>query len=51
MTLWLTVLARFAFAETDCAEMVQKAKAEMDEKEIEGRRLRVRGSKVGTKDL
>jgi hypothetical protein len=37
---------RFAFAETDCVEMINKAKAEMDAKEIEGRRLRVRGSKV-----
>jgi len=44
------VLSRFAFAETDCAEMVEKAKKEMDDKEIEGRRLKVRGTKVRTKD-
>jgi hypothetical protein len=37
---------RYAFAETDCAEMVLRAKEEMDDKEIEGRRLKVRGTKV-----
>ncbi len=37
---------RYAFAETDCAEMVLKAKEEMDDKEIEGRKLKVRGTKV-----
>jgi hypothetical protein len=45
--LWFSL--RYAFAETDCAEMVLKAKEEMDDKEIEGRKLKVRGTKVGTR--
>ncbi|XP_023322668.1 uncharacterized protein LOC111697034 [Eurytemora carolleeae] len=35
----------FAFAETTSMEMVEKAIATMDGKEIQGRRMRVRGSK------
>eukprot|EP00092_Neocalanus_flemingeri_P013775 GFUD01014857.1.p1 GENE.GFUD01014857.1~~GFUD01014857.1.p1 ORF type:complete len:740 (+),score=255.93 GFUD01014857.1:41-2260(+) len=35
----------FAFAETESAEMVEKAKSEMEEVEIQGRKLRVRSSK------
>ena len=36
---------RFAFAETDSTEAVEKAKRMMEGKEIEGRKLRVRSSK------
>ena len=36
---------RFAFAETNCEEEIQKAIKTMDSKEIHGRRLRVRSSK------
>ena len=39
-------ISRFAFAETTSMEMVDKAKNTMDEKEIDGRILRVRGTKV-----
>jgi len=35
----------FAFAETDCLDMVEKAKNEMEGQEIQGRKLRVRSSK------
>lgn len=35
----------FAFAETESVEMVEKAKAEMEGVEIQGRKLRVRSSK------
>merc|ERR1719270_2283345 len=35
----------FAFAETESSEMVEKAKAEMEGVEIQGRKLRVRSSK------
>jgi hypothetical protein len=41
--LWLF---RFGFAEAANPEVVAKAVENMDAKEIEGRRLRVRGSKV-----
>jgi len=35
----------FAFAETESSEMIEKAKAEMEGVEIQGRKLRVRSSK------
>ena len=35
-------LNRFAFAETESSEMIEKAKAEMEGVEIQGRKLRVR---------
>ena len=39
------LFCRFAFAETNCEEEIQKAIKTMDSKEIHGRRLRVRSSK------
>lgn len=39
------MVSRFAFAETDNEEEIQKAIKAMDSKEIHGRRLRVRSSK------
>ena len=39
------LVSRFAFAETDNEEEIQKAIKAMDSKEIHGRRLRVRSSK------
>ena len=41
----MKILFRFAFAETDSTEEVEKAKRMMEGKEIEGRKLRVRSSK------
>jgi len=38
-------LKAFAFAETDSIDQIEKAKSEMEGKEIQGRKLRVRSSK------
>ncbi len=42
------MIIRFAFAEAANEDIVKKAIETMDEKEIDGRRMRVRGSKVIT---
>ena len=45
----MEIFFRFAFAETDSTEEVEKAKRMMEGKEIEGRKLRVRSSKDSDK--
>ena len=43
---YISIWFRFSFAEAPNMDEVEKAIKSMDGKEIEGRRLRVRGSKV-----